>query len=224
MINAVIFDMDGVMFDTENLMKQGWEKACREMGFTLTEEHLKQMRGSSRERSTRLFEEWFGKNISYDKGRSIRTQYVNDYILKNSVPVKEGLKELLFFLREHSIPAAVATSTPRAQAEHYWKLAGITDFLTASVCGDEVKNCKPDPEIFLAAAGKLGVSSKECLVLEDSINGLKAACSAGAISCMVPDLTPYTDELADICTHVCTSLLEVPKLLLENRKNMEGSL
>lgn len=223
MIKAVLFDMDGVMFDTEKLMKQGWEKACRQMGFTLTEEHFKYMRGSSRARSTQLFEQWFGKRISYDKGRAIRTQYVNDYIAKNSVPVKEGLKELLQFLKEQRIPAAVATSTPRIQAEHYWELAGIAQFLTASVCGDEVKNSKPDPAIFLTAARKLKVSPGSCLVLEDSINGLKAACAAGAVSCMVPDLTPYTDDLAPVCSHVCASLLEVPELILDSRSE-EGCL
>lgn len=88
MINAVIFDMDGVLFDTERLMKEGWMKAAQEMNFTLTEEQLRQMRGSSRVRNSALFEEWYHGAVDYDKGRAIRSQYVEDYVDKYSMPEK----------------------------------------------------------------------------------------------------------------------------------------
>lgn len=219
MIKGVIFDMDGVMFDTERLMKQGWEYAGREMGFSLTEEQMFQMRGGSKEQNARLFQEWFQGEVSYETGRIYRADYVNDFIRRHSVPVKKGLFQLLQFLKEQKIPAAVATSTHRAQAEEYWRLAKVTPYLSASVCGDEVSRGKPDPEIFLTAAKKLGIPPADCLILEDSYNGLKAACAAGAFSCMVPDLTPYSQIFAPVCSQVCDSLLCVPDLIQKQNRN-----
>lgn len=208
-IKAVIFDMDGLMFDTERLMKAGWEEASREMGFTLTEYHLSQMRGGTRERSSKLFEEWFQGTVDYDQGRAIRARYQKEYIEKHGVPVKKGLMELLTYLKEHEIPAAVATSTPRCDASRYWDMAGVTTYIAASVCGDEVKNGKPDPEIFLTAAEKLQTPPKQCLILEDSLNGIRAAKAAGAWSCMVPDLTPAVDEIRPFCDIICEDLSQV---------------
>lgn len=218
-IKAVIFDMDGVLFDTEKLMKEGWMKAGREMGFTITENHLRQMRGSSRDRSAALFKKWYGGKVNYDQGRQIRSQYVKEYIDKYSVPEKKGLKELLNFLKEEGIPIAVATSTKRSTSAHYWKLAGITSYITASVCGDEVAACKPEPDIFLKAAQALQVAPENCLIVEDSINGLKAARAAGGVSCMVPDLTPYTEDLLPFCDYVCEDLSRIISLI-KNRSSL----
>lgn len=215
MIKAVLFDMDGILFDTEIVMKEGWQKAARELNFTLTEEHLSQMRGSALPRSRKLFEEWFHGQVTYDEGRAIRTAYLNDYIQRNGVPEKPGLHEFLSWLKEHSIKVAVATSTTRCVAEGYWKQSGIDQYIDASVCGDEVINSKPDPEIFLKAASLLKVPIAACMVAEDSINGLKAARAAGAISCMIPDLTPYTKELFPFCDYVSPSLLDCKEILLQ---------
>lgn len=215
MIKAVLFDMDGILFDTEIVMKEGWQKAARELNFTLTEEHLSQMRGSALPRSRKLFEEWFHGQVTYDEGRAIRTAYLNDYIRRNGVPEKPGLHEFLSWLKEHSIKVAVATSTTRRVAEDYWKQSGIDQYINASVCGDEVINSKPDPEIFLKAASLLKVPIAACMVAEDSINGLKAARAAGAISCMIPDLTPYTKELFPFCDYVSPSLLDCKEILLQ---------
>ena len=215
MIKAVLFDMDGILFDTEIVMKEGWQKAARELNFTLTEEHLSQMRGSALPRSRKLFEEWFHGQVTYDEGRAIRTAYLNDYIQRNGVPEKPGLHEFLSWLKEHSIKVAVATSTTRRVAEGYWKQSGIDQYIDASVCGDEVINSKPDPEIFLKAASLLKVPIAACIVAEDSINGLKAARAAGAISCMIPDLTPYTKELFPFCDYVSPSLLDCKEILLQ---------
>lgn len=215
MIKAVLFDMDGILFDTEIVMKEGWQKAARELNFTLTEEHLSQMRGSALPRSRKLFEEWFHGQVTYDEGRAIRTAYLNDYIRRNGVPEKPGLHEFLSWLKEHSIKVAVATSTTRRVAEDYWKQSGIDQYINASVCGDEVINSKPDPEIFLKAASLLKVPIAACIVAEDSINGLKAARAAGAISCMIPDLTPYTKELFPFCDYVSPSLLACKEILLQ---------
>ena len=189
------------------------------MGFTITEEQLRQMRGSSRDRSAALFQKWYHGKVDYDQGRQIRSQYVKEYIDQHSVPEKKGLKKLLKFLKKEQIPIAVATSTKRSTAARYWELAGITSYIIASVCGDEVTACKSEPDIFLKAAQALQVAPENCLIVEDSINGLKAARAAGGVSCMVPDLTPYTEDLLPFCDYVCEDLSRIISLV-KNRDSL----
>ena len=215
MIKAVLFDMDGILFDTEIVMKEGWQKAARELNFTLTEEHLSQMRGSALPRSRKLFEEWFHGQVTYDEGRAIRTAYLNDYIRRNGVPEKPGLHEFLSWLKEHSIKVAVATSTTRRVAEDYWKQSGIDQYINASVCGDEVINSKPDPEIFLKALGKTPFNKDEAVIFEDSENGIRAAHAAGIPVICIPDLKYPNDSLKELPIHIVDSALDVIDLYSE---------
>ena len=165
MIKAIIFDMDGVLFDTEKIMKKGWEKAADLLNFSLTEDQLKQLRGGSRERNSALFKEWYNGTIDYYQARKIRSDYLNTYVETYSIPPKKGLYELLSFLKNKKIPWGIATSTDRAQAEHYWKLANIYEEVRVSVCGNEVLKSKPNPDIFLKTAEKLHVSIDSCLIV-----------------------------------------------------------
>ena len=138
MIKAIIFDMDGVLFDTEKIMKKGWEKAADLLNFSLTEDRLKQLRGGSRERNCALFQEWYNGAVDYHQARKIRSDYLNAYVENILFLLKKGLYELLSFLKSENIPWGIATSTDRTQAEHYWKLADIYEGISASVCGNEV--------------------------------------------------------------------------------------
>lgn len=213
MIKAMIFDMDGVLFDTERVLKDCWIKTAKEMNFSIGEEELRQMRGASATFCNTLFQKWYEGKVDYKKARARRSQYLAEYIDLHSIPEKKGLKELLNYLKQQNIPFAIATSTERKRASEYWEMAKITYLISASVCGDEVTNSKPDPEIFLTAAKKLHVPIQDCMVVEDSINGLKAARTSGAFSCMVPDLTPYSEDLKPICDFVCEDLTSCISLL-----------
>ncbi len=158
MIKAMIFDMDGVLFDTERVLKDCWIKTAKEMNFFIGEEELRQMRGASAAFCNTLFQKWYEGKVDYKKARARRSQYLEEYIDLHSIPEKKGLKELLNYLKQQNIPFAIATSTERKRASEYWEMAKITDLISASVCGDEVTNSKPDPEIFLTAAKKTSCS------------------------------------------------------------------
>ena len=213
MIQGVIFDMDGLMFDTERIYQRAWIEAGRRLGAPITDEVVLRIRGRNVADSRRLFGEMFGDSVDYDAVRAIRVQLSDEAIAKEGLPPKPGLYELFDALDARGINAALATSTVREKAMQYLSLAGLTGRFAASVCGDEVTVSKPDPGIFLRAAALLGVPAEACIVLEDSPNGITAAHRANAKPVMVPDLTPPDDALRAVCAAVVPTLSDVIPLL-----------
>lgn len=212
-IEAVIFDMDGLMFDTERVAAQGWKMAGEQLGFHISETKLRQMRGRNVIAGRALFQEWYNGRISYDEARDIRTAYVTEYIEEKGTPVKDGLPELFRYLKENGCRKAIATSTQRETAEWYFAHASLPFDFEVSVCGTEIKNGKPAPDVFLTAAAKLGLPPERCLVLEDSFSGVRAGAAAGCSVIMVPDLQEPDEETASLCLAVCRTLREVPHYL-----------
>ena len=212
-IDAVIFDMDGLMFDTERVAARGWKRAGEQLGFTISENELRQMRGRNVIAGRALFQEWYQGRISYDEARSVRTAYVTEDIEKEGTPVKEGLPELFKFLKEKGYRKAIATSTQRETAEWYFSHASLPFDFEESVCGTEIKKGKPAPDVFVAAAEKLGLPPERCLVLEDSFSGVRAGAAAGCSVIMVPDLQEPDEEISSLCLAVCRTLREVPSYL-----------
>lgn len=213
MIKGILFDMDGLMFDTERLAADGWKEAAGALGITLDDAQIGSLRGLLPAVSRERFVAWFGDGSVYDRGREIRKAYVERWIEQNGMPVKKGLKQLLEYLRERGIPAAVATSTNRPAAERYWETAGVREYFAASVCGSEVKEGKPAPEVFLTAAGLLGLQPAECLVLEDSYNGIRAGHAAGCQVAMIPDMDAPDEECRRLCDYILRDLTEVIPIL-----------
>ena len=194
MVKGVLFDMDGLMFDTERLGQAGWQQAGKELGFPITEAFVSRIRGRNETDGKAVAAEIFGPSFDFPKARAIRFAYVD-------------LLRLLNALKQRGIPTALATSTRRSTAFDYLKIAGVEDFFSAAVCGDEVVHSKPEPEIFLKAAEKLGAEPSACIVLEDSPSGVEAGFRAGCMTVMVPDLTPPDDRLRTMY-RACVKTLE----------------
>ena len=213
MIQGVLFDMDGLMFDTEPISRDGWIEAGREMGVPLDESVVLQLRGTSATHGDDVLRKAFGDSFDCAQAREICTRYLTETLERIGIPLKDGLLELLSYLKEQGIPAALATSTNRERAMDYLRRAGVDKYFSGSVCGDEAGRSKPYPDIFLRAAREIGRDPRDCMVLEDSPNGLRAGLAAGCVTVMVPDLTPPTEEFYASCYRVVPSLRCVPDLI-----------
>jgi HAD superfamily hydrolase (TIGR01509 family) len=210
---AVIFDMDGTMFNTEYLASIAWKKAGEELNYPITEEILSQVRGRNLADGMRIFSETFGNDQVYKNAKVLRDQYVAEMIKQNGIPIKKGLPELLSFLRETHTKIAVATSSKYEVAKRYLTETGVYDYYGAHIYGDMVSKSKPDPEIFLLAARQLGVKARECLVLEDSRSGIRAGKNAGMFPILIPDMTPPDIEMTEDASLICKDLMEVLDIL-----------
>lgn len=217
MIKGVIFDMDGLMFDTERLSTEGWLRCSEILGIHMDSEFINSFKGTAREYSRRLFKERFGNDFDYDNARAIRTKYITDYINENGVPVKKGLYELLEYLKDENIPCVVCTSTQRELGEKYFEMTEVKKYFSAFVYGDMVERGKPEPDIFLKGAEMIGVAPCECIVLEDSPAGIKAGHRAGAKVIAVPDMIPLNNEVLSKVSF-CVGSLEIVRSIIEMYK------
>lgn len=208
-IEAVLFDMDGLIFDTERLHKVCWLETGKRLGYPMKEEHIDQIRGRISTSSCELFREWFGSQVDYYEARKLRTELLDEMLQKSGVPVKPGYTRLKAYLKEKGIRTALATSSQRKRAEGYFKMAKLPMDFDTEVCGTEIAKGKPDPDVFLRAAEKLHVAPENCLVLEDSPNGVRAGSAAGCQVIMVPDMDPATEELRKMCSMVAETLEDV---------------
>lgn len=208
-ISAVIFDMDGLMFDTEKLASEGWKEVGKNAGFDITDEIILTTIGRTKVDTEIIMKQHFGQDFPYTELRKQKILYSGNYIKTNGMPIKLGLLELLDFLNKRGIKTAVATSSDRIRTEENLKCCNILGKFDSITCGDEVKRGKPEPEIFLVTAKKLDCKPAECIVLEDSENGIKAAYKAGMMPIMIPDLITPTDELKKLAHQIFESLEHV---------------
>lgn len=214
-ITAVIFDMDGLMIDTERMAQRAWQRAGAEFGFTLPDELYLQAVGRTAKATAELFRAGMDAAFPFEAVYERKQHYLYTAIEQEGIPTKAGLLELLALVEQHRLAKAVATSTARVLALKKLTAAGLLHHFDTMVCGDEVAHGKPAPDIFLAAAAKLGVASAHCIVLEDSSAGIKAAHAAGMRAIWVPDLIQPTPDLTPLAFRVLTDLHQVVALLLE---------
>lgn len=214
-LKGAIFDMDGVLIDTEKLYIRFWKEAAAEFGYDMRDEHVFAVRSMARKYSIPKLKSMLGEDFPTEKVRSRRTELMNDFISKSGIETKKGLFRLLNHLRDSGIKIAVATATQRERTLSYLSRIGALEFFDAVICGDMVTAGKPAPDIYLTAAAELGLPPEECAAFEDSPNGLMAAHSAGCYTVMVPDLTQPDDEVSPYIDNVIEDLGEAVSLFGE---------
>lgn len=205
--------MDGLIFDTEKLLVRFWCQAANEMGFPMQREHALNLRSLARKFAEPYLHAEFGQEFDYTKVRARRMELMSEYLSQNPLETKAGLDELLSFLSERKIPAAIATATDIKRASEYLERAGVLGRFDKIVCASMVENGKPKPDIYRYAAAQLGLAPGECLALEDSPNGVRSAAGAGCVTVMVPDLTQPDDELNELIYAKADSLADVRDII-----------
>lgn len=206
---AIIFDMDGVLLDTEPLYMQAMDQACADLGYTMTRELHNATIGMPAEAGDRLLQMAFGDAFPLDRFNEYAHKIMHALVEEKGVPIKPGVEELLFELNSRDIPVAVATSTASPTAPDRLKAAGLFDKFTTVVTRTDVSQGKPHPEPYLTAAARLDIAPDHCIALEDSFNGLRSAHGAGMRAIMVPDLLKPDADILPFCHAVMESLHEV---------------
>ena len=201
---SVIFDMDGTLLDTQSICVPAWEYAGRMQGITGVGDAIADVCGMNEIGWTAYLEQNYG-NMDIE----LFKKTMRDYMIENGkVVYKKGAEALISFLKENGVMLALASGSSHASINHHLKEVGANDIFSVIVGGKDVENGKPAPDIFLLAAEKLGVDPKECFVIEDSANGIRAGHSAGMKCIGIPDVAPFSDEVKALMTAHLSSLDE----------------
>lgn len=212
-IKAVIFDMDGLMLDTERLSRATWQKAMQDWGYILNDDVYLTVVGRSATSTYKVFREAYGQDLPLDDIFKRRQVYHDEITSRDGIALQPGLAELLDWLDTTTWVRAVASSSRREVVLKRLGIAGLTERFATIVGGDEVAEGKPSPDIFLLAAQRLGVAPEQCVVLEDSDAGILAAHRAGMFSLMVPDMKPPSEESLQTAGGVFKTLHEAKAIL-----------
>ena len=220
MIKAVLFDMDGTVFDTEVIYRRCWFRAAEDVGFDEDMDlFFERVGGLNLTDMADLFHRVYGDSVPFEILWARWLACIDDEMACDVLPFKAGAPEILFALKEQGIKIALVTSSGHKTVARYLQMSRLESVFDVIMTGDRVTHGKPHPEIFLSAAEKLGIAPEHCVVIEDSPNGIKAGHAAGMFTVMVPDLHPCTKELEALLWHRCDTLSDlIPLIENENKK------
>lgn len=212
-IKAVLFDMDGTLVDSEKVYFAAWGTASSALGIDLPKEQIFKFMGRTKQENHTLITELLDGDAA--RADELLTFHEQEFLRLADIELelKPGAREALAALHDMGLPLALATSTHRYLTEPRMALFDLKKEFETVICGDEIENGKPAPDIFLNAAANLNVDPTECVVVEDSFNGVRAAHAAGSYVVMIPDLHQPTPEIEELCDAVLPSLFELPAFI-----------
>lgn len=209
---AFVFDMDGLIFDSERIVKRSWNVSGQEMGLGNVGEHIYNTLGMNRASRKKYYEDNIRKDFPFDEFSALTRKNFFAIVEKEGLPMKPGVKEILAYGKENGMKLALATSSSRDYAMKCLRDAGIDTFFDGIVCGDMVTHSKPDPEIYLKACELVGVKPEEAVAFEDAPAGIRSAYAAGMKVVMVPDLVQPKEEIKDMIWQKWETLKDVFKM------------
>lgn len=195
-----IFDLDGLVLDTEPTYFAAWQQAVVTMGYPLDKDDFRKLSGQNYQQVETQLKVSLGQDFNLSEFKKLGTDYWRKHVREYGIAIKPGVIELLDYAEQQSIPVCLATNSWAVYARHCLAIAGLTQHFPLTVTGDDVKHVKPAPDIFLKAAERMQVAINECVIFEDSHTGIVAASASGAYSVYVPStfpVNPLTVELAD---------------------------
>jgi HAD superfamily hydrolase (TIGR01509 family) len=210
---ALLFDMDGLMIDTEALSERVWRQTATEQGIPLSHEQLQMMVGLSTERCLQYLADTLPEGHDVRAFGQLARQRYHQMLHQEEIPLKPGILNLLDWCTQKNLPRAVATATQRTLADLKLARTGLQRYFAHTVAGDEVAHSKPAPDVYLKAAQLLGVHPADCIVLEDSVHGAQAALAANMRVIVVPDMAAPTPLIAKQALAVCQDLFAAQALL-----------
>ena len=213
-VRGVLFDMDGVVIDTEKLYTRFWMEAAADLGHPMPLTQALQMRSLGSIESQAKLDSFFGAGVlEYDVLRNRRIELMEAFIAEHGIEEKKGIRELLACLKEQGIPCAITSSSSIPLIRRHLGDLGLLDGFTALCSGKDVPHGKPAPDIYLHGAATLGIAPEHCLAIEDSPAGIEAAWRAGCMAVIVPDQDQPGEEVLSRCFAKADSLLDVMELL-----------
>lgn len=213
MIKALVFDMDGLLLDSERIVQRSWNEAGEEFGVSGVGQQIYHTIGMNRKARNAFFREVFGEEFPLEEFNKKSSEKFYQIVEREGLPVKTGAKELLTYAKEHGLKTAVATSSGKEYAVKVLEDAGLYGYFDGGVFGDMVHRSKPDPEIYLKACAGIGKEPGECLALEDAPAGVRSAHAAGLQVIVIPDLVAPEEEICALAFRQCKTLLDVIPIL-----------
>ena len=212
-MNAVIFDLDGTLLDTEKYFRINWPKTFEHFGYTMTDQQYLSIRSLGRPFIYETLKAYSGDpDFNYEEVRSYRSKLMEESLQQNGIELKKGAVQLLSHLKKKGIICAIATASPVDRSERYLNQTGILSYFDRIISARNMKEGKPSPDVYQFAVNELGLEPHECLAVEDSPNGVLSASRAGLKVVFIPDLTPADEETEKLIYAQFQNLAELTKL------------